>query len=38
MSPSFEEPILEEELHIPDNPVDDIGILTEDEGNSHRPS
>jgi hypothetical protein len=34
----IEEPILEEVPHIPDDPVDAIGDLSEDEGKSHRPS
>jgi hypothetical protein len=34
----IEEPIFEEEPHIPDDPVDAIADLSEDEGKSHRPS
>jgi hypothetical protein len=34
----IEEPIFEEEPHIPDDPVDVVAYLSEDEGKSHRPS
>jgi hypothetical protein len=34
----IEEPIFEEETHIPDDPVDAIANVSEDEGKSHRPS
>jgi hypothetical protein len=31
----IEEPILEEEPHIPDDPIDVVADLSEDEGKSH---
>jgi hypothetical protein len=34
----IEEPIFEEEPHLPDDPVDAVADLSEYEGKSHRPS
>jgi hypothetical protein len=34
----IEEPIFEEEPHIPDDLIDAVTDLSEDEGKSHRPS
>jgi hypothetical protein len=34
----IEEPIFEEEPHLPDDPVDDVANHSEDKGKSHRPS
>jgi hypothetical protein len=34
----IEEAIFEEQPHIPDDPVDVVANLSEDEGKSHRPS
>jgi hypothetical protein len=34
----IEEPIFEEEPHIPDDPIDAVADLSEDKGKSYRPS
>jgi hypothetical protein len=38
MPPSLEESILEEEPYIPEDPIDDVGDLSEDNDKSHRSS